>query len=230
MMAAVCREFGKPLSVEPVTLAEPGSGEIRVTVRACGICQSDLHYLAGAWGGDLPAVYGHEVAGVVDRVGSDVETLHAGQHVVVGLIRWCGRCFFCSGGQPALCETRFALDAQNPMHDVAGARVLQGTRTGGFAESVVVHASQAVPIPDDIPMESACLLGCAVITGFGSVIRTGEVHPGDTVVVIGTGGVGLNAVQAAAMAGAAEVIAIDISSARCHKARAFGATMGLLPT
>ncbi len=229
-MAAVCREFGKPLSVEPVTLAEPGSGEIRVTVRACGICQSDLHYLAGAWGGDLPAVYGHEVAGVVDRVGSDVKTLHAGQHVVVGLIRWCGRCVFCSGGQPALCETRFALDAQNPMHDVAGARILQGTRTGGFAESVVVHASQAVPIPDDIPLESACLLGCAVITGFGSVIRTGQVHPGDTVVVIGTGGVGLNAVQAAAMAGAAEVIAIDISNARCHQAHAFGATKGLLAT
>src|SRR5579864_1947367 len=217
MMAAVCREFGKPLSVEPVTLAEPGSGEIRVTVRACGICQSDLHYLAGVWGGKLPAVYGHEVAGVVDRVGPDVDALHPGQHVVVGLIRWCGRCFFCSGGEPALCETRFALDEQSPLHEVAGARLHQGTRTAGFADCVVVHASQAVPIPNSIPFERACLLACAVVTGFGSVIRTGQVQAGDSVVVIGAGGVGLNAVQAAAMAGAAQVIAIDISSSRSEE-------------
>jgi S-(hydroxymethyl)glutathione dehydrogenase / alcohol dehydrogenase len=230
MMAAVCREFGKPLSVEPVTLAEPGRGEIRVTVRACGVCQSDLHYLAGAWGGDLPAVYGHEVAGLVDRVGSGVDALHPGQHVVVGLTRWCGRCFFCYEGEPALCETRFALDGQSPLRDAAGARILQGTRTGGFADAVVVHASQAVAIPDTIPFESACLLACAVITGFGSVVRTGQVRAGDRVVVIGTGGVGLNAVQAAAMAGAAQVIAIDISRARCEKARAFGATEALLAT
>jgi Zn-dependent alcohol dehydrogenase len=224
MRAAVCREFGAPLSIEEVMLGEPQSGEVRVAVKACGLCQSDLHYLAGAWGGKLPAIYGHEVAGIVDAVGSGVKGLGPGDRVVVSMVRWCGRCFFCVKGQPALCEAIFRLDEATPIHDMAGQPIVQGTRAAGFAESVLVHASQAVSISDDIPFESACLIGCAVMTGFGAVLNTAKVQAGDSVVVIGTGGVGLNAVQAALLAGASPLIALDINAHKLKVAAAFGAS------
>ena len=224
MKAAICRDFGKPLVVEEISLLEPQAEEISVSVRACGICQSDLHFLAGAWGGALPTIFGHEVAGIIERVGPNVQGLTPGQRVIVGLVRYCGRCYFCSTGQPALCETVFRLDQHTPIRDATGRAVGQGLRTAGFAEAIVVHASQAVPMPDDLPFESAAVLACAVITGFGAVVNTAGLREGESVVIVGAGGVGLNAVQAAAVVGGQPVIALDIAPPKLAMARAFGAT------
>ena len=224
MRAAVCRAFGAPLVLEDVHLAAPNRDELRVRLGACAICQSDLHYLEGVWGGSLPAVFGHEAAGVVVEVGPGVEGVAIGDHVVVTLIRSCGSCSPCAHGEPALCDASFALDEPGPLTDTDGRPIAQGLRTGAFAEEVVVHASQAVRIPQELPLDRAALLACGVITGFGAVVNTARVEPGASVVVIGTGGVGLNAVQGAVHAGATPVVAIDLSDAKLATARTFGAT------
>ena len=224
MKAAVCREFGKPLRIEEVDIGPPQHGELKIAIKASGICQSDTHMIEGAWGGELPAIFGHEAAGVVAEVGDGVEGLKPGQRVVATLIRACHRCYFCSIGQPALCETTFRLDVETPIRAADGTPIRQGLKTAAFAESIVVDASQVVPIPDEVPFEGACLLACAVITGFGAVVNTAQVESGSTVVVVGAGGVGLNAVQGAAIAGAARVIAVDIAPAKLQIAPRFGAT------
>lgn len=228
MKAAVCREFGRPLVIEDIELAAPGPGEVEVKLRACAICHSDITYIDGGWGGDLPAVFGHEAAGVVTAVGDGVETVQPGDHVVVTLIRSCGHCHYCAQGVTVACETEFALDAYSPLSGANGEKLTHGLRTGAFAESVVVHASQVVAIDKSVPLDSASLLACGVLTGFGAVVNTANVRAGDNVVVIGTGGVGLNAVQGAAIAGAGRVIAIDIAESKLEAARTFGATDGLL--
>ncbi len=210
--------------IEEVRLAAPNRGEIRVRLAACAICQSDLHYLSGSWGGSLPAVFGHEAAGVVVEVGTGVVGVAEGDHVVVTLIRSCGSCRPCAHGEPALCDATFPLDSVGPLTSTDGSPIAQGLRTGAFAEEVVVDASQAVVVPDEIPLESAALLACGVITGFGAVANTAAIDAGTTVVVIGTGGVGLNAVQGAALAGATTVVAIDLSDAKLETASGFGAT------
>jgi S-(hydroxymethyl)glutathione dehydrogenase / alcohol dehydrogenase len=229
MKAAVCREFGKPLVIEDVELAAPETGELRVRMKAVGICQSDIHSLDGAWSGKLPAVYGHEAAGIVDEVGPGVSDFQVGQHVVVTLIRACHRCFFCTMGQPALCETTFHLDRESPLKDRTGAPITQALKMAAFAESVVVDASQAVVIPDTVPFEPASLVACAVLTGYGAVVNTAAVEPGSAVVIIGTGGVGLNAVQGAALSGARLVIAVDVADDKLEAARKFGATHTINP-
>jgi S-(hydroxymethyl)glutathione dehydrogenase / alcohol dehydrogenase len=222
--AAVCRRFAEPLSIEPVELDPPGPGEVRIRVTACAICHSDVAYADGAWGGGLPAVYGHEACGVVVEAGTGVDSARVGERVVVSLVRFCGACARCREGAPALCEARFRLDDVSPIRLAGGDRALQGMRCGTFADEAVVHASQAVPIHEGVPDTSACLIACAVMTGTGAVVRDARVGPGSAVVVIGAGGVGLNAVQAAAVAGAAHVIAIDVAPAKLAAARAFGAT------
>ncbi len=224
MRAAVCREFGKPLTVEELDLAPPQGSEIRARVGACAICHSDILLIDGAWGGALPAVFGHEAAGVVAEVGPLVTGLQPGDHVVVTLIRSCGNCVFCTAGQPVFCEATFRLDDAGPLTDRNGAPVRQGLRTAAFAEEVVVEASQAVAIPQDVPLDVASLLACGVITGAGAVMNTAAVEAGSSVVVIGTGGVGLNAVQGAAISGAREIVAIDVSDDKLAAAAAFGAT------
>ena len=230
MKAAVCRQFRAPLTIEEVDLGAPQAGELRVQVKACGICQSDVHSIEGAWGGTLPAIFGHEVAGIVDAVGAGVDGLQPGQHVVVSLIRSCRRCYFCTIGEPVFCEGTFHLDRESPITAGDGTPILQGMHTGGFAESVLVDASQAVPIPDDVPFDAASLLACAVITGFGAVVNTAKVEPGSSVMVVGTGGVGLNAVQAAALAGARPIVAVDLSNHKLAAAQAFGATHTINPS
>lgn len=224
MKAAVCRAFGEPLVIEDVEIAPPGAGELRVALAACAICQSDIHYLQGAWGGTLPAVYGHEAAGVVAEVGPGVVGYAVGDHVVVTLIRSCGTCAPCTQGEPALCATTFPLDEHSPLTAPDGTAIAQGLRTAAFAEQVVVDASQAVVIPAEIPLDSASLLACGVITGFGAVVNTAAVAPGAGVAVIGTGGVGLNAVQGAEFAGAKTIIAVDLSDAKLETSKGFGAT------
>lgn len=224
MRAAVCREFGKPLVIETVEVRSPGPGEIKVRVAACAICHSDIFYAEGAWGGRLPAVYGHEASGVVEEIGSGVTGLRPGDHVVVTLIRSCGHCHYCAQGSPVTCEGHFALDDASPLRASDGSAILQGLRTGAFAEYVVVDASQAVAIPDDVPLESASLLACGVITGFGAVVNTAKMRPGANAVVIGAGGVGLNAIQAASHCGANTIIALDVVESKLEAARLFGAT------
>ena len=224
MKAALCREFGKPLCVEEIEISPPGAGEIMVELGACAICHSDIHYAEGAWGGDLPAVYGHEAAGTVCEVGAGVAGFRTGDHVVVTLIRSCGRCHHCARGELVACQASFPLDATSPLSDADGATVAQGLATGAFAEYVVVDASQAVVVPDDLPFERASLLACGVITGVGAVVNTAKVPAGASVVVIGAGGVGLNSIQGAALCGAATIIAVDLSDEKLAAATDFGAT------
>lgn len=222
--AAVCREFTKPLVVEEVELAAPGPGEMRVRIAACAICHSDIHYADGAWGGDLPSVYGHEASGVVEELGEGVQGFGVGDHVVVTLIRSCGRCFHCVEGDEVLCEGTFSLDDPGPITAPDGTSIVQGLRTGAFAEQVVVDPSQAVVIPPDIPFDSASLLACGVITGLGAVVNTAHVEAGTRVVVIGAGGVGLNSIQGARLSECARIIAVDVSDEKLQAARRFGAT------
>jgi len=222
--AAVCRAFGAPLSVETIELRPPGPGEVLVNMAACAICHSDIFYIDGAWGGDLPAVYGHEAAGVVETVGPGVTRLEPGDHVVATLIRNCGFCPACAEGAPVFCEEVFPLDRETPLRDAAGRPVVHGLRTGAFAEHIVVDASQAVAIPKDVKLDSAALIACGVLTGLGAVVNTANVRAGSSVVVIGCGGVGLNSIQGARLAGCDPIIAIDVESAKLSAAREFGAT------
>jgi S-(hydroxymethyl)glutathione dehydrogenase / alcohol dehydrogenase len=222
--AAVCHRFAEPLSVEEVALDPPGRDEVRIRVTACAICHSDVAYASGAWGGALPAVFGHEACGVVVEAGPGVAAPRAGERVVVSLVRSCGRCPRCREGAPALCDAQFRLDAESPIRLAGGERAVQGLRCGAFADEAVVHASQAVAIPAGLPDASACLIACAVMTGMGAVANDAGVTPGASVVVIGAGGVGLNAVQGAALQGAGRVIAVDVSAAKLAAAAALGAT------
>ena len=224
MRAAICREFGQPLEIAEVDLARPGPGEVRAALRAVAICHSDVTFADGGWGGDLPAVYGHEAAGVVTEVGDGVSEFAPGDHVVITLVRNCGTCPCCERNMRGSCETKFPLDAQSPLSFPGGGPVGHGLRTAAFAEEVVVEQSQMVKIGDDIGFDVASLLACGVITGYGAVINTAALPPGRDVVVIGTGGVGLNAVQAAAITGSKRVIAVDLSAEKLAAARAFGAT------
>ena len=230
MKAAVCREFNAPLTIEDVKLAAPGTGEVQVKINACAVCHSDISYMEGAWGGDLPAVFGHEAAGVVEAVGDGVRNVSPGDHAVVTLVRSCGQCSCCHQGYYGSCEASFPLDETSPLSLTDGGAVVgQGLRTGAFAEAVVVEASQVVAMPKDVPFDAASLLACGVITGFGAVTNTAKVPPGSTVVVVGCGGVGLNAVQGAALAGARMVIAVDLSSDKLDAAMEFGANFGINP-
>lgn len=224
MRAAVCYAFGKPLVIEEVALTPPGPGEVRVRLEACAICHSDISYMEGAWGGELPAVYGHEAAGVVEAIGEGVADLVAGEHVVVTLIRHCGRCPACAAGTPVLCEGSFPLGRRSPISARDGRPIAQAMRTGAFAEQVVVDASQAIAIPKGVSLAAASLVACAVLTGVGAVLNTAAVPAGSSVAVLGAGGVGLNAIQAAALAGARSIVAIDVIDAKLAAARAFGAT------
>jgi S-(hydroxymethyl)glutathione dehydrogenase/alcohol dehydrogenase len=227
MRAAVCRAFGAPLEIEEVTIAPPGPGEVAVRVEACAICHSDIAYAAGAWGGPLPAVYGHEAAGRVAATGPGVRGYAAGDRVLVTLIRACGACPACAGGAPTSCE--HAWDPHpSPLRVAAGAPLARGMNTAAFAEAVVVDASQLAPLPDDLPAELACLLACGVITGVGAVLNVARPPRGASVAVVGAGGVGLNAIQGAALAGAGRIVAVDVSAAKLADARAFGATDAVL--
>lgn len=224
--AAICHEFGQPLTVETVELRAPGPGEVEVKLDACAICHSDLTYIDGGWGGALPAVYGHEAAGTVSAVGTGVEGFETGSKVLVTLIRSCGRCPTCAGGRPVLC-TNPAMPG-SPLSMADGGTLEQGLKTAAFAERVVVEQSQLAPLPDGVPMEAAALLSCGVITGIGAAVNTARIRPGEVVVVIGAGGVGLNAIQGARLAGAARIIAVDTLPEKLDAAKQFGATDGIL--
>jgi S-(hydroxymethyl)glutathione dehydrogenase / alcohol dehydrogenase len=221
--AAVCRAFGEPLRIEELAIRPPSAGEVLIRVLACGICSSDIAFVEGAWGGTLPAVYGHEAAGVVEQVGPGVAGLAPGDHIVATLVRSCGDCRPCRAARPALCQNPPAAEAA-VLTTKDGEAVHQGMRTGAFSELAVVHSSQAVAVPADLRPDSACLLACGVLTGVGAVTHTAAVEPGSTVAVLGVGGVGLNCVQGATIAGAAQVIAVDVVARKLDVAAVFGAS------
>lgn len=223
IQAAVARAFGAPLAIETLTLAPPRPGQVEVEIMAVAICHSDISYLDGAWGGPLPAVFGHEAAGRVTALGPGVTGLAPGQTVIVTLIRSCGACVACAAGAPVHCEAPYDRMA-GPIATPEGAPVAHGLNCGAFATHAVVLASQCAPVPDDMDPAAACLLACGVITGVGAAVNTARIRPGETVAVIGAGGVGLNAIQGARLAGAARIVAVDPNPDRRADALEFGAT------
>ena len=229
MKAAVCHEFGKPLVIEEVNLAEPNAGEVRVSLKACSICHSDVSYADGIWGGQLPAVYGHEGAGVVASVGDGVSGFAPGDRVIVTLVRHCSQCDHCQDELEVLCDGDFALLHSKPITDAQGNEILQAMNCGAFAQEVVVHESQLQKMPADMPFDVASLLACGVITGYGAVKHASDLKAGQHAIVIGCGGVGLNAIQGTALAGAKSVIAMDLESDKLEIAISMGATHGINP-
>jgi Zn-dependent alcohol dehydrogenase len=196
---------------------------------ATGICHSDIHLVRGDWGGEVPVVAGHEGAGIVEEVGPGVNLVQVGDHVVVSLLRSCGRCGCCQTGTPHLCTGDYALATESRLRNQDGKRILQGINCATFAEQVVVDQSQLVPVPKSMPLASAALLACGVITGLGAVVNRAKVPPGSSVIVIGVGGVGLNSVQGARLAGAYPIIAMDLLDDKLESSKAFGATHTVNP-
>jgi S-(hydroxymethyl)glutathione dehydrogenase/alcohol dehydrogenase len=226
--AAVCYAFGALLSVEEVEIDPPQAGEVKVRLAATGICHSDIHMIKGDWAGRLPMVPGHEAAGIVEEVGDGVTRVQPGMPVVVSLLHSCGRCFYCVRGLSYHCEGAFALQMQSRLHNQGGERLAHALQTAAFAEYAIVDQSQLVPLPPAIPLDCAALLACSVITGVGAVVNTAQARPGESVVVIGTGGVGLNAIQGARLVGAHPIIAIDTLETKLAASRTFGATHAIL--
>jgi S-(hydroxymethyl)glutathione dehydrogenase/alcohol dehydrogenase len=227
MKAAVCYQFNKPLFIEDLTLRPAGPDEVKVKVAATAICHSDIHDIRGDFGGALPFVGGHETAGRVEEVGANVRAVKPGDPVIVSLLESCGNCLFCRTGRPYFCETKVTYDVRGTLTNERGEDIVQKARVAGFAEYVLVHESQLIKIDEDFPMDVASLLACGVMTGFGAVVNRAKVRPLSSVVVIGTGGVGLNAVQGAVICGANPIIAVDMVDSKVERAREFGATHGV---
>jgi S-(hydroxymethyl)glutathione dehydrogenase/alcohol dehydrogenase len=227
MKAAVCYEFGKPLVVEDVTLDPPKTGEVKVRLAATAICHSDIHVIRGDLGFALPIVAGHESSGYVEELGEGVTAVKKGDNVIISLLASCGRCISCVSGNPQNCEFRFPLSTESRLHNSRGQALVHMTRTATFAEYAIVDQSQLVPIPKDMPLDCAALLACGVITGFGAVVNRAQVRPMSSVVVVGCGGVGLNAIQGAAISGANPIIALDVVDLKLEAAKSFGATHGV---
>lgn len=231
MKAVVFRDPQSPIEFVDVDLAPPRAGEVRVRIAAAGVCHSDLHVKRGEWDAAAPLVMGHEGSGVVTELGEGVTTLAVGDHVVLSWVPPCGECRYCRAGHEARCQkvatvvaplgvlfddtSRLSRDGEQ-LHHYLG--------VSSFAEEVVVPASGAVKVRDDAPLDVVAVVGCAVATGVGAVLNTAAVEPGSTVVVIGCGGVGLNVVQGARLAGAERIVAIDVRPEKTQMALQFGAT------
>jgi NDMA-dependent alcohol dehydrogenase len=228
--AAVCRGQNEALTIEELELEPPKAGEVLVRMGASGVCHSDLSVQNGTLFGAYPIVLGHEGAGVVEEVGDGVTTVAPGDHVVISWVPQCGTCFFCTRGQGFLCEVGGAAMAGGGQLDGTsrlskdGEEIKQMASTGTFCERIVVPEIGTVKIPDDIPLDIAALIGCGVLTGVGAAVNTASIRPGDTVAVLGCGGVGLNVIQGALIAGAERVIAIDRMAGKLKMAEQFGAT------
>jgi S-(hydroxymethyl)glutathione dehydrogenase/alcohol dehydrogenase len=228
MKAAVLNEIPGLLHIEDVSIDSPGPREVLVRTVAAGLCHSDLHFMEGTYTTAVPAVLGHESAGVVEAVGSMVDYVQPGDHVITCLAAFCGHCEDCLGGHPARCQRKGADLVRRPDDPP---RLSRGEETlhqflhcSSFAEQLLVHEHALVKIRPDMPLDRAALIGCGVTTGLGAVFRTARVDPGSDVVVIGCGGIGLSAVQGARIAGANRVIAVDMHTSKLELARSLGAT------
>jgi Zn-dependent alcohol dehydrogenase len=235
MRAAVLEQAGKPLSIEEVDIEAPHAGEVAVAVHACGICHSDLSVIDGAFPGVTPVVLGHEAAGVVTAIGDGVTTLAVGDHVVLTPCAPCGHCYWCVRGEWSICTNSDAL--MTNVHPDGGTRlsrngetVWRGMAVAAFAEQVVIQETGAVKIADDVPLDVACVIGCAVQTGVGAAINTASMEAGSTALVLGLGGIGLSIVQGAVLAGASRIVVSDPVAERREAALAMGATDALDPT
>src|SRR5689334_16201367 len=231
MKAVVFAEPSAPIAFTDVELAAPRASEVRVRIAAAGVCHSDLHVKRGEWDAPAPLVMGHEGSGVVTELGEGVTSLAVGDHVVLSWVPPCGECRYCRSGHEARCQkvatvvapkgvlfdgtSRLSRDGE-PLHHYLG--------VSSFAEEVVVPASGAVKVRDDAPLDVIAVVGCAVATGVGAVLNTAAVEPGSTVAVIGCGGVGLNVVQGAKLAGAERIVAVDVLADKTQMALQFGAT------
>ena len=226
MKAAVFREVNVPMEIEDVTVSKPGPREVLIRTKAAGICHSDMHFFNGSYPGKLPMVLGHESAGIVEQVGSDVHYVKPGDHVITCLSVFCGHCEQCLTGHLSLCqepETNRTSDDE-PRLSQSEQPLTPFAQLGSFAEMMLVHEHALVKVREDMPMDRAALIGCGVTTGIGAVIHTAAVEPGSTVAVIGCGGIGLSAINGAALAGASRIIAVDMVPSKLELARKFGAT------
>lgn len=227
MKAAVLREVNKPLSIEDVEHADPGPHEVVVGVAAAGLCHSDVRFMEGSYSVDLPAVLGHEAAGLVEAVGSSVTHVQAGDHVISCLSVFCGTCFFCVAGETQNCSNREATQRrpdEKTRLNANGEPLHQFLNLSSFAERMLIHENALVKVTEEMPLDKAALLGCGATTGLGAVFNTAGVRPGESVAVIGCGGVGLSAVQGARIAGAGTIIAFDLIDSKLELATKLGAT------
>jgi S-(hydroxymethyl)glutathione dehydrogenase / alcohol dehydrogenase len=226
MKAAVCYEFGKPLVIEDINIDPPQKGEVKVKLAATAVCHSDISCAKGDFAPfqPVPFVPGHESSGVVDTIGEGVTTVKPGDRVIVTLLASCHNCVPCLTGHPTICEGDWPLMMGTRLHNKKGQPLATNKKMANFAEYVIVDQSQLVKVPKDFPMDVAALLACGVITGFGAVVNRAQVKPMNSVVVIGTGGVGLNSLQGAYVSGANPIIAVDIVDSKLQAARGFGAT------
>jgi S-(hydroxymethyl)glutathione dehydrogenase/alcohol dehydrogenase len=235
MRAAVLEQAGEPLAIyDDVEIAAPRAGHVRVRVTHCGICHSDVSVADGVFPSPTPIVLGHEAAGIVDALGPEVEDLAVGDHVVLTPIPPCGVCYWCVRGEPGVCVNASALQT-NALRDGStglsrrGGVVFRGIGLGGFAEYVTTPVTGAIKVAPSVPLEVACVIGCAVQTGVGAVLNTARVEEGATVLVIGLGGIGLSIVQGARLAGASRIIVADPVAARREVAMRCGATDAIDP-
>ncbi len=228
--AAILWETNKPWSVEEIELDDPKAGEVLVEMKASGMCHSDEHLMTGDLPFALPIIGGHEGAGIVRKVGEGVSWLAPGDHVVFGFIPSCGRCPSCSTGHQNLCDLGALMGGGRQITDGGSRHHARGQELGlmcllgTFAHHTVVNEASCIKVDNDLPFDKVCLLGCGVVTGWGSAVYAAEVKPGDTVAVVGVGGIGANAIQGARLAGAKRIIAIDPVEFKREKAMEFGAT------
>lgn len=227
MKAAVLIEAGKPLEIEDVVISKPGPHEVLIRTAACGLCHSDLHFIEGTYPHLLPAIPGHEAAGIVEAVGSQVSTVKVGDAVITCLSAFCGHCEFCVTGRMSLClgaETRRKPDEPARITRPDGSPVAQMLNLSAYAEMMLVHEHACVAINPDMPLDRAAIIGCAVTTGAGVIFNSCKITPGESVAVIGCGGVGLATINAAKIAGAGRIIAADPVLEKRELALKLGAT------
>jgi len=228
MKAAVLNTIPGDLEIEDISVDKPGPNEVLLQTVSAGLCHSDLHFMDGQWSHlPLPAVMGHESAGIVQAVGADVDYVKPGDRVITCLSIFCGHCRNCLTGRPNICDNISGTDRAKggtPRLSRGGDAVGQFARLGGFAEEMLVHEHAVVKIREEMPFDKAALIGCGVTTGLGAVFKTARIEPGSTVCVVGAGGIGLSAIQGARIAGAGRVIAVDVTADKLETAKICGAT------
>ena len=234
MKAALLRAPNEPMTIEEVELDPPGAGEVLVKLSATGVCHSDLHVISGDLPRPFPVVLGHEGAGVIETVGEGVTMVEPGDHVVLTYLPACGRCRWCHTGQPNMCDlgallrTGKMLDGTSRMRTTDGEEISNFLFVSTWAEYSVVPEASLVKVPEHVPLEKVCLFGCGFTTGFGAATNAVHIRPGESVTIVGCGGLGLAAVQGARMSSAGKIIAVDLHPEKLEMAKKFGATHTVL--